>query len=112
MEDALRSPVVRAKQGVGVNSVGRATDGEPQVLMKYTYLLKSLAQPDQHYIGCTSDLRARIEQHNRGRVHHTAKYRPWKIHVAIRFEDDHRAEEFERYLKGGSGHAFAARHLW
>ena len=69
--------------------------------MKYIYFLKSLSQPDQRYIGCTSDLRARLEQHNPGRVRHTAKYRPWGIHVAIRFKDDQRAEEFERYLKSG-----------
>jgi putative endonuclease len=80
--------------------------------MKYVYLLKSLSDPEQHYVGSTSDLQARLQQHNQGRVYHTAKYLPWEIHVAVRFKDDHRAEEFERYLKSGSGHAFANRHLW
>jgi hypothetical protein len=32
--------------------------------------------------------------------------------VVIRFDDDGKAEAFERYLKSGSGHAFARRHLW
>jgi hypothetical protein len=32
--------------------------------------------------------------------------------VVIRFEDDAKAEAFERYLKFGSGHAFAAKHFW
>jgi hypothetical protein len=32
--------------------------------------------------------------------------------VAIYFEDGRKAEAFERYLKQGSGHAFAKRHLW
>jgi hypothetical protein len=45
-------------------------------------------------------------------VRHTAEYAPWEIHVAIRFRDDRRAADFERYLKSGSGHAFANRHLW
>jgi len=45
-------------------------------------------------------------------VPHTAKYRPWRIEVAIRFRDDQRAVAFERDLKSGSGHAFAKRHLW
>jgi hypothetical protein len=30
----------------------------------------------------------------------------------IRFEDEKRDAAFERYLKSGSGHAFAKRHLW
>ena len=29
-----------------------------------------------------------------------------------RFEDDAKAEAFERYLKSGSGHGFAAKHFW
>jgi hypothetical protein len=41
-----------------------------------------------------------------------AKHRPWKPVVVIRFEDDVKAEAFERYLKFGSGHAFAAKHFW
>ncbi len=30
----------------------------------------------------------------------------------MRFDDDARADAFERYLKSGSGHAFARRHFW
>lgn len=80
--------------------------------MKYVYLLKSISSPQRRYIGSTTDLQARLQQHNEGRVFHTAKYRPWEIHVPIRFTDNHRAKQFERYLKSGSGHAFAKRHLW
>ena len=79
--------------------------------MKYVYLFKSLSHPDQRYIGCTADLAARLKQHNQGRSPHTAKFRPWQVHVAIRFQEDKRAEEFERYLKSGSGHAFAKKHF-
>ena len=80
--------------------------------MKYVYLLKSLSHPDERYVGGTTDLQARLAQHNAGRVPHTSKYVPWGIHVALRFRDHKRAEDFERYLKSGSGHAFAKRHLW
>jgi putative endonuclease len=80
--------------------------------MKYVYLLKSLSSPQQRYIGSTTDLQARLQQHNQGRVRHTAKYPLWEVHVAIRFKDDRRAEEFERYLKSGSGQAFTNRRLW
>jgi len=42
----------------------------------------------------------------------SSKFRPWSPVVVIRFENDEKAERFERYLKSGSGHAFAKRHLW
>jgi hypothetical protein len=32
--------------------------------------------------------------------------------VAIRFENNRKAQAFEKYLKSGSGHAFAKRHFW
>jgi hypothetical protein len=41
-----------------------------------------------------------------------APYRPWTIHLAVGFNDNQRANEFERYLKTGSSHAFAKRHFW
>ena len=31
------------------------------------------------YMGYTSNLKSRIEQHNRGELYHTKKYRPWKL---------------------------------
>ena len=83
-----------------------------QTKMKYVYLLKSLSHPDKQYVGSTTNLQARLARHNQGRAPHTSKYVPWKIHVALRFRDAKRAENFERYLKSGSGHAFAKRHLW
>jgi predicted GIY-YIG superfamily endonuclease len=49
--------------------------------------------------------------HNAGCSVHTAKYRPWSIDVVVEFEDEKRALAFERYLKSGSGIAFAHRHL-
>lgn len=80
--------------------------------MKYVYLLRSIPQPDQRYIGVTSDLQARLQMHNAGRSSHTSKYRPWVLITYVYFEDDLRAIEFERYLKSGSGQAFANKRLW
>ena len=80
--------------------------------MKYVYLLQSTSSPNQRYVGITDDLQKRLKQHNAGDSAHTAKCRPWKIVVAIRFEDDARAAAFERYLKSGSGRAFTNRHFW
>ena len=80
--------------------------------MKYVYLLQSLSKPSKRYVGITSDFTQRLRQHNSGHSPHTANHRPWKAVVVIRFEDDAKAEAFERHLKAGSGHAFAARHFW
>ena len=34
--------------------------------MFYTYILRSISQPDQRYIGSTSDLKSRLAKHNAG----------------------------------------------
>ena len=80
--------------------------------MRYVYLLQSLFHPDQRYIGLTNNLMQRLSTHNQRGSLHTSKYAPWRVVTAIRFEDDQRAVEFERYLKTGSGRAFANKHLW
>jgi predicted GIY-YIG superfamily endonuclease len=78
----------------------------------YVYLLRSEVAPDERYVGVTSDLRFRLTVHNRGRSIHTAKFRPWTLVTYVAFQDRRKAEAFERYLKSGSGHAFAKRRLW
>jgi predicted GIY-YIG superfamily endonuclease len=78
----------------------------------YVYLLRSRSHPEQRYVGLTSDLKKRIADHNAGRSPHTSKYAPWELVVAVYFSDRRKAEEFELYLKQGSGHAFANRHFW
>ena len=80
--------------------------------MKYIYLLESLAEPGKRYTGITSDLSSRFKEHNAGKSPHTAKFKPWKIVVPVRFAEYRKAEMFEKYLKSGSGHAFANRHFW
>lgn len=80
--------------------------------MKYVYLLQSLNHPDQRYVGLTDNLNQRLNTHNQGGSPHTSKYAPWRIVTAVRFDDDQRASAFERYLKSGSGRAFANKHLW
>ena len=79
--------------------------------MHYAYILRSLSNPGQRYIGSTSNLRARLAKHNAGQVPHTSKFFPWKVETYIAFETLSKAQAFERYLKSGSGHAFAARHF-
>ncbi|MEJ2724944.1 MAG: GIY-YIG nuclease family protein [Deltaproteobacteria bacterium] len=63
-------------------------------------------------IGTTSDLTSRLEAHNEGRSTHTAKYKPWKLVAYIAFSNRNKALGFEKYLKSGSGRAFAKKHFW
>jgi putative endonuclease len=77
----------------------------------YVYILRSADTPDQLYIGCTGDLRARLVAHNSGKSPHTRKFLPWKIAFYAAFPSKERAVEFERYLKSGSGTVFRTRHL-
>jgi len=78
----------------------------------YVYTLQSLKDPSRKYIGRTSNLRQRLSYHNAGKSTHTAKYTPWKVITATWFSDKDKAFKYERYLKHGSGHAFAKRHLY
>jgi len=45
--------------------------------------LRSMPDQTRFYTGVTSDVSARIEWHNAGRCHHTAKHRPWELVVAV-----------------------------
>ena len=82
--------------------------------MTWVYLLRSDRDPHRTYVGLTDDVPSRLEAHNTGRDgsnHFTSAWRPWRLVATIGFEDPARASAFERYLKSGSGHAFARRHL-
>ena len=77
------------------------------------YLLRSRRVPEKVYVGVTTDLSTRLDQHNAGLgAAYTAKFAPWRVVVAIHFENRLKAEAFEKYLKSGSGHSFARRHFW
>lgn len=80
--------------------------------MYYVYLLESMGAPGQRYIGLTRDLRARLAAHNAGRSSHTSKYRPWRLVTYLAFDTRTKAAAFEKYLKSGSGQAFALKRLW
>ena len=80
--------------------------------MRYVYLLQSETAGSQRYVGVTSDLKARMADHNAGKSPHTSKHAPWKLVTYVAFSDARKAETFERYLKSGSGHAFAKKRLW
>lgn len=79
--------------------------------MTYVYILRSIENPEHHYIGVTDDLRARLQKHNAGDVAHTSEYAPWAIKTYVAFADEKQAFAFEKYLKSASGRAFAKKRL-
>lgn len=79
--------------------------------MQYVYVLQSEVDPGRFYVGATTDLERRVQEHNSGKSIHTNKHRPSKLTVCIGFADRSKALRFERYLKSGSGRAFAKKHF-
>lgn len=80
--------------------------------MYYVYLIQSLKDPSQTYIGFTDNVNERLETHNSGGSIYTKAHRPWQLVAVIQFIDKYKALKFEEYLKSGSGRAFAAKRFW
>ena len=79
--------------------------------MHFVYILVSLKDPTRYYIGETEHLEARLQQHNRGESGYSKRYAPWRLETSTAFRDPRLADDFERYLKSGSGHAFLKKRL-
>ncbi len=80
--------------------------------MYYVYLLRSIPNPDQTYVGFTENLKTRLTAHNQGQSPHTAKYKPWTLITYLAFSEKNRALSFEKYIKSHSGKAFANKRFW
>jgi len=78
--------------------------------MHYTYILWS-KKSSNFYFGSTADVQKRLEEHNSGNVTSTSPHVPWKLVWYGGFESKQLAKDFERYLKTGSGKAFAYKRL-
>ena len=80
--------------------------------MYYVHLIKSIKNPSKTYIGYTTNLKQRLETHNSGSSIYTEQDRPWKLITYIAFDSEEKAIAFEKYIKIGSGHAFAKKRFW
>ena len=78
---------------------------------RFVYILRSDTDPSRHYVGRASNVDERLDRHNAGPDGYTRQHRPWSIVVVLEFPDESAAARFERYLKSGSGRAFAKRHF-
>ncbi len=77
--------------------------------MWYVYILR--CSNADYYKGCTNDINARLERHQKGWVESTRKILPVELITYTAFHEQHKAYEFEKYLKSGSGRAFLKKHL-
>ena len=77
--------------------------------MNYVYILQSISHPDEFYTGLCQDVAVRLNSHNAGQSPHTSKFKPWRLLSYHYFERPEVAAAFERYLKSGSGRAFAKK---
>ena len=77
----------------------------------FVYILHSLRKSDRYYVGYTTDLEQRFEDHNSGKSAHTKSWIPWEIVTYVAFTSKDKAQQFEKYLKSGSGHAFFRKRL-
>ncbi|HSD65039.1 MAG TPA: GIY-YIG nuclease family protein [Ignavibacteriaceae bacterium] len=67
------------------------------------YILQSLVK-ERYYIGCTSNLNRRLEEHNSGKTRSTKAYKPWKIvyiEEIISSADAYKREKEIKSYKGG-----------
>ena len=79
--------------------------------MLTVYILVSSFDKTRYYIGITEDVDRRLKEHNMGDSGYSKRYAPWELETRIVFRNKSLAEQFEKYLKAGSGQAFLKRHL-
>ncbi|HCC59697.1 MAG: hypothetical protein A2402_02870 [Candidatus Staskawiczbacteria bacterium RIFOXYC1_FULL_37_43] len=77
----------------------------------YVLRVYSLKCKDGFYVGCTNNLKDRINRHTKGQVDATKDRLPVELDFYIAFSNQYKAFEFEKYLKSGSGRAFIKKHL-
>ncbi|NOJ38789.1 GIY-YIG nuclease family protein [Bradyrhizobium australiense] len=80
--------------------------------MHYVYLLQSECYSDQRYVGMASDVQRRLSDHNAANFPIRRNFCRGRPVTYVAFSNEQKARTSERYLKSGSGHAFARKRLW
>ena len=78
--------------------------------MYYVYILKSI-KDKKLYVGCTKDLKKRINMHNSRQVFSTKFRRPFEIIYYEAYKNKEDAFEREKFLKTGWGRNYIRRVL-
>ena len=79
-------------------------------VMTYVYVLQSVADRGL-YIGMTSDLRRRFDEHQRGESQSTQGRRPWTLIYYEAYLEESDAAGRETFLKSGGGRRFLDKQL-
>jgi len=89
-------------------SVGEAHDFQDQISQVWVvYLLQ--CSDGTIYTGCTNDLKDRLHRHGKREINYTSSRLPVKLVTYITFSNKYKEDDFEKYLKSGSGKAFAKK---
>lgn len=72
--------------------------------MFYTYILR--LRDNTFYIGFSSNLKQRFQEHRKELVSHTKNLLPCELVFYAAFISKKKALDFEKYLKSSSGFAF------
>ncbi len=78
--------------------------------MFYTYVLKS-KKDDKLYIGFSSNLKRRLEEHNKGLVGITKNRRPFELVYYEACCNEKKAIEREKILKTGFGRSYLKKRI-
>lgn len=79
-------------------------------MFHYVYVLES-EKNYELYVGRTTDLGRRIEEHNRGYNTYTRRYMPWKLIYYEACLNEMDAKRREKYLKTNQGSRLLKRRL-
>jgi len=74
-------------------------------------VLRSTVDARRYYTGLSTDVAARMAVHNSGGSRYTRELLPWNLVVSLEFSSEASAIALEKYLKSGSGRAFAKKHF-
>lgn len=70
--------------------------------MWYTYIIKSELN-NKYYIGCTNNIKRRLQEHNNGYNYSTKNYKPWCLVYFEKFNNQKEAYEREKKIKSYKG---------
>jgi len=73
--------------------------------MYSVYILIS-EKDNKRYIGCTSNLDRRLDEHNLGLVKSTKNRRPFKLNYTEEFTNKSEALKKEKFFKSGKGREY------
>ncbi len=80
------------------------------IMFYYVYVLQSMKN-NSLYIGYTTDLKNRLQEHNRKLNFSTKPFTPWQVIHAEAYRNEKDAKRRERYLKTSQGARLLRRML-